>query len=231
MSDSNQFDQRLCIVVTGGSIDREQLKKHLLIHRDKSTKNNPPYIIGVDNGCQILIDLQIPFDLAVGDFDTLHESSLLGMETGGQGIIKLNPMKDLTDSHYAMEKAVDMGFKKIIIYGGTGTRLDHSLANLMTAFSYPQVKICFVNRTNLVEVCHGNKKYSKNDDITVDDYKYISLIPVEPVIVSETFGLKYNICNQLLKVYDSLGVSNEIIDESFWISLEKGKLFVIYSRD
>ncbi len=39
-------------------------------------------------------------------------------------------MKDLTDTEIAMNLAIELGAERIFILGGTGTRLDHVVANI-----------------------------------------------------------------------------------------------------
>lgn len=83
------------------------------------------FIIAADAGLFHLEKLQIIPDLTLGDFDStgfVPES----------GIVERIPVKkDFTDSHYALMRAKELGFKTAILYGGTGgDRFDHSLANL-----------------------------------------------------------------------------------------------------
>lgn len=233
MANENIKNHQLCFIITGGSIEEEQLLNFL-----KRYEQTTPYIIGVDNGCQILMDLQIPIHLAVGDFDTISPKSIEYLDDGEHEIIRLNPMKDLTDTHYALEKCHELGFSRVFIFGGTGTRLDHSLANILTAFQYEDMFVTYINKTNIVDICHGNQVYKsefRNEyDPKMRDifgFNYISLLPVIPTFIQETKGLKYGINNKTLQVFDSLAISNEIEKTSLEIIIGEGKLLIIYSRD
>jgi len=45
-------------------------------------------------------------------------------------ILKFPAEKDMTDTELAVNTAIDRGYKNIVIIGGTGTRLDHTLSNI-----------------------------------------------------------------------------------------------------
>jgi thiamine pyrophosphokinase len=144
-------------------------------------------------------------------------------------------MKDVTDTHYALSEACELGYGQIIVFGGTGSRLDHTLANMMVAFNYEGHNMTFIQEHNIVDVCHGQRQYvgpcEQIRKLIIGEYQYLSLIPVESTYIASTTGLKYPIRNQWLKVYDSLGVSNELCDHDYQIEVGDGKLLIVYSRD
>ncbi len=82
-------------------------------------------VIAADGGMRYLDGLGIKADLIIGDFDSSEEPD------GGE-IIKLPVEKDDTDSVFAVRYCLEHGFKEIHIYGGTGGRLDHTIANIQT---------------------------------------------------------------------------------------------------
>ena len=45
-------------------------------------------------------------------------------------LIKLDPVKDISDSEAAVNLAKELGYEEIIILGGLGNRMDHSYVNL-----------------------------------------------------------------------------------------------------
>ena len=75
--------------------------------------------------------------------------------------------------------------------------------------------------------------YFPNPNITKDKkYKYISLIPLTTVVENVTLkGLKYPLENRTLYIGDSLGISNEQLQEQAEIQLGKGILILIKSKD
>lgn len=70
-------------------------------------------------------------DWIIGDFDSASSEALDYF--GGQSDIswiRLNPVKDDTDTESAIRKAIALGAEKITLLGATGTRIDHLLGNI-----------------------------------------------------------------------------------------------------
>ena len=45
-------------------------------------------------------------------------------------IRRLNPVKDDTDTEYAIRLAISEGARSIVVLGATGSRIDHVLGNI-----------------------------------------------------------------------------------------------------
>ncbi|NCB51381.1 MAG: thiamine diphosphokinase [Clostridia bacterium] len=84
------------------------------------------YIIAADAGYRHLMGIGVEPDLVIGDFDSL------GAAPERPNVIVCPVKKDDTDTLIAVRRALDMGFSRIMIFGGTGGRLDHTLANIQT---------------------------------------------------------------------------------------------------
>lgn len=110
-----------------------------------------------------------------------------------------------------------------------GTRFDHSIANInilkRTLEKGIQAKI--IDERNEIELVNKEKILKKDNR-----YKYISILPLTTEATKVTLeGFKYKLNNYTLTIGTSLGVSNEQIDEEAKITLEKGILIVIKSKD
>ena len=79
-------------------------------------------------------------------------------------IIRLNPIKDDTDTQYAIKHAMSIGAKEIHIIGGTGGRFDHTLANVfMLKMAYEQdVKVYMYDEINKIHVIDDLVKLKKD---------------------------------------------------------------------
>ncbi len=83
-------------------------------------------VIAADSGLEYALTCGIEPHLAIGDFDSISDKRLLeGMEC--TTIERYPEDKELTDTELAMKKAIDEGYREIIILGGGGGRLDHLL--------------------------------------------------------------------------------------------------------
>ena len=96
-------------------------------------KDDDEFIIGCDGGCKVLEDLNINYDLALGDFDSFSESLINPNITK----IKFKSEKDESDLELALDYALKLDPEKILIYNATGKRIDHLLAsiNLLKKFN------------------------------------------------------------------------------------------------
>ena len=129
------------VVVSGGNIQVDfaldflkKLKKET--NRKTSTQTSTSHskalqLIAADKGLEFFITAGITPDLIVGDFDSLSSEGKIYMEKLPQtSISRLKPEKDDSDTQSAVNLAISQGAKDILILGGTGTRLDHVMANL-----------------------------------------------------------------------------------------------------
>ena len=214
------------IIVTGGVVD-----DILLLDIIESTSDKP-YIIGVDKGMEALERLQITADLIVGDFDSADES-IKEKYAMDKRTILLNPIKDMTDTHVAVKKAVDYAESKnisIIIMGATGGRIDHLLGNigLLKHCLLYDVKACIVDRQNKISMLDKDAVIKKKDLYG----KFISLIPFTDMVEGVTLeGFKYNLSDGVLLKGDTLGISNELIKEEGRISIKSGILLLLETKD
>ena len=82
-------------------------------------------VIAADGGYTHLQELGIRTDLLIGDMD-----SLSGAVPEGVRVLPFKPEKNDTDMALSAAYALTEGFQRIRIYGGSGGRFDHTLANL-----------------------------------------------------------------------------------------------------
>ena len=190
-----------------------------ILNIDKNILNDS-FIIGADKGAINAINQGIKLDLALGDFDSVTKNEYEIIKNNSKRIIKLDPIKDVTDTNYAINLLND--YDEIILLGGiTGKRIEHFISNIIDLYNHPNLKIMDNNSLILIM----DKSF-----IPLNDYKYISLYSLDNNTIISLSGFKYNLNNYNLKINDPLCISNEIINESY-VNIIKGKLLVIYSKD
>ncbi len=211
------------LIITGGQVEEAFLSGLL---GDK----NYDMIIAADGGLVAANRLKItPHDI-VGDFDSVPES-ILQLYRGSDIPIRTFPTeKDKTDTQIAIELALQKNATEIDIVGGTGSRLDHTLANihLLLIPLQRRVKACILNA--------NNKIYLKQENFTIRKQKqfgkFISLLPITERVVGLTLkGFKYPLTSVVLTSGSSLGISNEIVSELAEIELSEGILLVMETKD
>lgn len=212
------------LIVSGGSIDDSFAAEWL-------EEAAPDYLIAADSGMEFFYRVGKLPDMIIGDFDSVKPEVLDFFKKKAEILIKeLNPIKDDTDTEFAIRQAIALGAKEITILGGTGSRLDHVLGNiaLLGIGLMEQASIFLVDKNNRIRMIDKPLKLSKTEQFG----SYVSLIPyhgeVEHLYLK---GFKYPLEDFCLKAFNSLGISNEIAAATAEISFSKGILLVIEARD
>lgn len=185
-------------------------------------------LISADSGANILYKYGIKPNVMLGDFDSIDKKILKYYENENVTIEKFPAEKDFTDSYGALEKAVELGAKEIGFLGCTGSRIDHMLGNIGLLLTCLQLGVkCYIrDENNLIRLV------DKPITIEKGGYTYFSLIGYGGGGKSITIkGAKYPLKDYNLKLGESLGVSNEIVEDKATISFKEGLLLVIQSKD
>lgn len=210
------------LIVTGGTNNKNFIKKHL-------ESNKYDIIIAVDKGLETLDALKIEPNYIVGDFDSINKEIFEKYKWLKDQIIKLNPEKDLTDTHSGIDLAIKLKSTSIVILGAIGTRIDHTIANIhiLKIAMEKNITTKIIDEKNEITLINKNTVLKKDQN-----YKYISLIPLTTEVKKVTLkGLKYPLYEQNLYIGDSLGISNEQIEPKAEIKLGEGILILIKSKD
>ena len=188
-------------------------------------------ILAADAGMEALYRDHVLPDIIVGDFDSVNPDTLEYFHDKEQiEICMLTPEKNDTDTEHAIREAIRRGAHEIVILGGTGSRIDHVLGNicLLGIGLEEHVDIRMVDEHNRIRMIDSPLKIRKKDQFG----KYISLIPFSGRAEGVTLkGFKYPLDNYTMGGFNSLGISNEIVDDEAEISFTSGQMIVIESKD
>ena len=212
------------VIISGGHIDDA-------FAIDWLEKNKYDCMIAADSGMNFLHRNGIVPDIIAGDFDSAKEESVAYYQgLNNVQVIKLNPIKDDTDTEFVIREAIRRGATEITVLGATGTRLDHVLANvnLLGIGLEEGVSIQLVDKHNCIRMISDTIEITKNEQFG----DYVSVLPVKGDAKGVTLeGLKYPLKDADIPCFSSLGVSNEIKEDVAKISVKQGVLLVIESRD
>ena len=212
------------VIISGGELEEEFVLSIL-------EKEENQYVIGVDKGMEFLYSHQILPNYIVGDFDSANpEIVSYYKEHTTVPIRKFNPVKDASDTEIAVRLALELKVKELWILGGTGTRIDHVLANIQV------LKIPYDAGVEayIVDVCNKISLIGKETCLKKEDAfgPYFSVFPLGGIVEHFSLeGAKYPLCDHTLCPYDSLCVSNQIQDEEVRITFPKGLVILMETRD
>ncbi|MDW7673522.1 MAG: thiamine diphosphokinase [Bacillota bacterium] len=182
------------------------------------------YIICADGGTNYAFDMGLTPHLVIGDMDSVEKNLLKELDDSRIKIRKYPSEKDESDLELAINYAIGMKPKEILIFGALGKRVDHLFANI-TLLMLP---LKHGIRTMLVDQAHEVYVASAELTIAGEPGDYVSLFPLtEEVIGVTTTGLKYVLNNAPLFAGASRGLSNELTGSAAKITLIRGYLLVI----
>jgi len=212
------------LIISGGSIQDTFALNYI-----KEQQFN--FLIAVDAGMDFLYRYNMIPDMMVGDFDSVNPKVLEAYKK--QKSIKwrkFQPEKDDTDTEIAILTALEQGADEIHILGGMGSRMDHSMANvcLLGLCMEKEVPAYLIDKQNRIRLIHSQTILKQ--ELQYGDF--ISLIPFMGKVKGLTLeGFKYPLFDYTMGEYHSIGISNEITKKEAVISLQKGILILIESKD
>ncbi len=183
------------------------------------------YIIAADGGQNRAREFGLQPDCVIGDFDstTLNEDfDCL--------YITYPAEKDLTDTEGALTHALEKGCRNVILLGGMGGRLDHTMGNIglldkyYSSFDHME----FIDGKNRMELLRDSDRTLKRDV----RYKYFGLVSLNAEASGiDIRGAKYELTGASLERASTLGVSNEFSEDTVEIYVREGTLLIVRSAD
>lgn len=201
---------KTCYVIGAGDCSKLEINKR---HGD--------VVIAADGGLKYLKNVDIKPDIIIGDFDSLD------FLPDGENVIRLKPEKDVTDMYAAVEEGLKLGCDSVCLYGATGGRIDHTLANiqLIASLAEKNISACIRDGNTVITALHnGTLKFDSSHK------GYISVFSHTDECTGVFLrGLKYSLENAALSNKYPLGVSNEFLSTDSKIIVENGTLIIVYS--
>ena len=162
----------------------------------------------------------------LGDLDSINTETIEYFKEKRVQFIKFNPEKDFSDTHICIDFLIDQGYEEIDIYGALGGRWDHSLANFaLLYYAYEKgVILRLVDSYDKAFVCGTGKFISQKRE-----NQHFSIFAVFEDAIVSLEGVKYPLKDYNLKRGESIGLSNEYIEDCF-VEIKKGSAIIIESR-
>jgi thiamine pyrophosphokinase len=210
--------QRIIIFANGELPDLN--KARLLLRNDD-------YIICADGGTRPALALNAQPHLIIGDMDSAEKEQLQKFRNNNV-LLELYPHnKDETDLELAINRAIELEPKQIIIIAALGGRLDHTLGNiaLLADIRLSTFDIRLDDGLEEVFICRDQVEvHGRIGDI-------VSLIPWQGAVSDiQSRGLKWPLNQETLYPDKTRGISNEMLGEAASFSIGSGLLLVVHRR-
>jgi len=180
-------------------------------------------VIAADGGYAYTKQAGIRTDILVGDFDSL--GTCPDQKEDGLIIHCLPKEKDHTDLLVALQCGLERGYTHFHIYGGTGGRIDHTLANIqcLTFLVNHNARGYLYDSDAVITVIRGEVWLAARQDGIVSVFALGE--SADGVYIN---GLKYELDNRRLSYDFPHGVSNAFIGRPVHIKVERGVLAIVY---
>ncbi|WP_139652666.1 thiamine diphosphokinase [Raoultibacter phocaeensis] len=180
-------------------------------------------VIAVDAGYAHLEKIKVEPDLVVGDFDSL------GYVPDHPRIETHPSHKDASDIELAMQRAAELGFDTLVVYGCLSGRLDHTYGTLqlLARFARRGLRAFAVGDTFAVCALEGGA-YNALEFDAVEAGTLSAFAVSDTVRGVDEIGLEYPLDKAVLVNDEPLGVSNEFIGKPVKVAIEEGTLLVFF---
>lgn len=208
------------IIVSGGNAPSKKLIK------EEIEENS--ILICADGGANCLYEYKIIPDYLIGDFDSIDKKVLTFFKSKKCFIDTYPREKNFTDTEIAVEKALELKADKVIMFGCTGSRLDHVLANLgmLLKCNHNGIKAYIKDEHNIIELLCKTATIKGCPGDTFSLHAYCNVVKNLNII-----GAKYELSNYDLDLGDARTVSNEFVKEKVNIVFDSGMLLCMHSKD
>lgn len=208
------------IIVSGGKAPSKELLKEYIKDDD--------YIVGVDKGCNILREIEATPNIILGDFDSIDKEVLNYYKDKGVKIEKFNPEKDYTDTDLGYIKALEVNPSEIILFGATGSRIDHMLGNIGILLKglRENIKVTIVDDNNIMYAVNKSSLVKKEKGCV------ISFHALSDVVKNLTIkNGKYPLNNYDMTLLEPRAICNEFLDDDIYIEFDSGIILILYTKD
>lgn len=199
---------KTCYIVGAGEVDALTFKPE-----------EEDFVIACDGGYEYCRRWGIKADLVIGDFDSL------GFVPEHSHVVCLKSEKDDTDMSCAVKEGRERGFSRFVIYGGTGGRTSHTIANIQLLCGLAGEGFYAVLKGKDIwyrVICNEEVKFEKE----MSGYLSVFCMGERALGVYEQ-GLKYSLDDAVLVKEEPLGVSNEFTGKESRVSVREGMLLLI----
>lgn len=185
-------------------------------------------IIAADGGLNHLKRMGVSPTLMLGDFDSIDSLEDYKKHFPTAQVQAFDARKDYTDSELAVRTALEYHPTKVTLLAVTGSRLDHSLANIMLLKVLYDANVTseLINEDNVIRYTE------KTIELEAEIGTNMSLLPVGEAVTGITLsGFEYPLEDATLNFASTTGISNVFAKERAKVEIKSGKVLVFQSRD
>ena len=181
-------------------------------------------VVAADGGLDRAVALGLRADVVVGDLDSVTPEALSAAEAAGTRVVRHPAAKDATDLELALDEAVALGARRVLVVASADGRLDHLLTSLLVLGSerYGALELDALVGPAVVHVVRGARTLRGAPG------ELLTLVPLGgPAHGVTTEGLEYPLRGETLHPGSTRGVSNVFTADEARVALTDGVLLAI----
>jgi thiamine pyrophosphokinase len=181
-------------------------------------------VVAADGGLDRAAALGLQVDVVIGDLDSASPNALANAEAAGARVVRHPIAKDATDLELALDEAVALRARRVLVVGSGDGRLDHLLASLLLLGSerYAQLELDALVGDALVHVVRSERRLRGAPG------ELVTLVALGgPAQGVTTAGLEYPLAGETLSPGSTRGVSNTFSGEEALVQVANGVLLAM----
>jgi thiamine pyrophosphokinase len=181
-------------------------------------------VVAADGGLDRALALGLDVDVVIGDLDSVSAEALAAAESVGARVVRHPSAKDTTDLELALDEAVAVGARRVLVVGSSEGRLDHLLSSLLLLGSerYAALELDAVVGGAVVHVVRGERVLPGSTG------ELLTLVPLGGQAAGvATEGLEYPLVGETLEPGSTRGVSNVFLGDDAKVTLTSGVLLAV----
>jgi thiamine pyrophosphokinase len=208
------------LIISNGSI--------LNLNKLKEIGKQSDFILSADGGTNHCLKVSLIPNIVIGDLDSISDEALKIIQENHIPIEKFPVKKDATDTELSIDYLINKGFKDITLMGAIGSRMDHTLGNMLLLNKLLEngVKGRIINDNNTIYLVDDELILTGRED------EFISVIPIADngAVVTLT-GFEYTLNKTKIDYGSTRGISNRITGDKGYIKVHEGKCLIFVSKD
>jgi len=181
-------------------------------------------VIAADGGADRAAALGLEVDLVIGDLDSISADRLAALEERGARVVRHPEAKDATDLELALDQAVELRARRVLVVASAEGRLDHLFASLVLLGSerYAALELDAIVGDAVVHLVRGSRRLHGREG------ELLSLFALGgPACDIATLGLAFPLHGETLEPGSSRGVSNVFTGREATVAVGDGVLLAI----
>lgn len=203
-----------CIIVANGDLPKKSDINYL-------RKNGFDTLICADGGANSTYKLGLIPDIIIGDLDSIRDDVIKHYEKLKVPVQLFKRQND-TDVEKCIKYAIKKNFKRVVLLGATGDRLDHSFCNIgITIKYYDKIRVDILHQKSFLSLYSGSIKLDSERGET------ISLYGLSSSTQFTSIGLKYPLKNSILQFGVKESTSNVSTKNEIELQIKHGPGIII----